>query len=238
MTITNFKKQVAAYVNRTVASFTVDSQDILLAAMNDARRSAQREHAFELNRTENCFLVTSASGANWMTGCTSTPGGSSVIMRRIDEVWNYTTETSTGSGGGTYYPRVSRIDFSYSGQQKRDYPTVNDSRYTVNPQNWVPKTQFAYVVGPTLFMQTITTMTSYKLVGVQWLDDLTGSENPDIFLTYYTDWFKYATIKAINAYLKDTERFPIDEQMLATKWQSVKSHDGDVANMGESATLD
>jgi hypothetical protein len=233
MTIANFKLMVAAYMNRTAASLVVSSQDLLLQAMNDARRAAQRAHAFELLRTEDAYLTTSQAGADWTTGCKTTPGGATaLLMRRVDEVWNYGTATTPS----THYPRTTRMDFGYSGEFKRELPT-NDSAL-IRPQDYIISRKFAYCVGTKLYVTTVTAETTYKLVGIQWLDDLTGAESADVFLTYYTDWFKYATIAALNIYLKDTERFPVDVNVMEAMWQNVKNHDGSIANMGESATLD
>lgn len=234
MTIANFKIMVAAYLNRTSASLVVSGVDLLLQAMNDARRGAQRAHVFELLRTEDAYLTTSMAGADWMTGCKTTPGGATaILMRRVDEVWNYGTSLSPS----TNYPRTTRIDFSYSGQFKRELPTA-DSQRIIYPQDYAIANRMAYAVGNKLYVTSVDTSTTYKLVGVAWLDDLTGAETPDIFLTYYTDWFKYATLAALNIYLKDSERFPIDVNVMENLWSSVKAHDGTIANMGESVTLD
>lgn len=235
MTIANFKSMIAAYVNRTAGSLTsVNGIDILLAAMNDARRAAQRDHNFELNRVEDAYLATHVGGANWQTGCKTTPGGATaILMKRIDEVWNYTTATV---GATTYYPRTTRIDFSYTGAFKRELPTI-DYR-SIWPNTATLDNQFAYANGSTLFVTSSTTSTNYKLVGIKWLDDLADGGSEDIFLTYFTDWFKWATIAALNVYLKDSERFGIDAAVLHRSWESVKTYDGTIANMGESMTLD
>jgi len=224
-------------MNRPLTSFTsVNGEDQLLAAMNDARRSAQRLHNFELLRTEDAYLSTHIGGTNWQTGCTSTPGGTSIIMKRVDEVWNYTTAVI---GSTTYYPRTTRIPFSYTGQFKRELPPVDRVLVTnQSPQNFAIQNQFAYTNGNQLFVTTVGVATTYKLVGVKWLDDLTGSESPDIFLTYFIDWFRYATIENLNYYIKDSQRFPIDSAKMEKMWQSVKTMDGDIANMGESSTLE
>ncbi len=238
MTITVFKDVVAAYMNRLAASFvTAAGNDLLLLAMNDARRAAQRDHEFEQLRTEDAFLTTSVAGANWQTGCKTAPGGATaVLMRRVDEVWNFSTQTL---GVVTYYPRTTRIDFTYSGQFKRELPVTSDRFVLANPQNYITQNRFAYCVGSTLYVTTQAAETApFKLVGIRWLDDLTGSEDPDIFLTYYADWFKHATIASLNVYLKDSERFPIDVEFLSRAWTSVKQHDGTIANMGESVNLE
>lgn len=236
-TITAFKQQVANMMNRTLASLnSVNSQDMLLMAMNDARRQAQRDHEFELHRTEDAYLSTHLGGVNWMTGCKTTPGGATAqLMKRVDEVWLYSPYTI---GATTYYPRTTRIPFDYTGQFKRNLPMIVDRVTTTQAASITQQNIFAYANGTQLFISASGTLTPYKLVGIKFLDDLTGSEDPDVFLTYFTDWFRYATISALNVYLKDSERFPIDATILARLWQSVKTLDGTIANMGESVNLE
>lgn len=233
MTIANFKTFVEAWLNRTTGSFTVGSFDCLLAAMNDARRMAQRDHDFELLRTQDCYLTTSAIGADWSTGCKTTPGGAtSVLMKRVDSVWQY-------SASGTGYTVVARVPFDTSGDLKRNLPVVDTAFLTVNQPNPFIQTQFAYSVGTSLYVAGVNTGTAtYKLFGIKYLDDLTGSESPDMFLTFFTDWFRIATVAALNTYLKDADRFAIDVTMLDRAWQSVKQMDGSIANMGEQSNLD
>lgn len=234
MTISNFKSLVAAYMNRSTASLTsVNSQDILLQAMNDARRAAQRDHAFEMLATEDAYLATSSSGANWQTAAKTTPAGATaILMRRVDEVWNYTTASAVA----TYYPRTTRIPYNQKGVFRRVLPTVDNTTIT-NPQQYTVQDRWAYSTGANLYLTNAGSSTIVKLIGIKWLDDLTGAEDPDIFLTYFTDWFKYATIAALNIYLKDSERFPIDVTILNAMWASVKTLDGEVANQGDMASL-
>lgn len=223
-------------MNRTAGSFTVGTQDNLLNAMNDARRAAQRAHNFELLRTGDAYLTTSSGGAPWTTGCKTTPGGgTAILMKRIDSVWQY---SSTVISSTTYYIPTARVPFDTSGDLKRNLPVVNTAYLTVNQQTPFVTAQFAYVVGINLFCTAIPGTATYKLYGIQWMDDLTGSEGPDIFLTYFTDWFRIATIFFLNTYLKDNERFPIDAQVLSAAFKSMTQMDGDVANMGEQANLD
>lgn len=236
MTIANFKALVESWLNRTTGSFTIGTTDCLLAAMNDARRAAQRAHNFELLRTNGCFLATSATGAAWTTGCKTTPGGATaILMKRIDSIWQYATTTI---GGSTVYLPTARIRFDTSGDLKRSLPVVDTGYYTVNQQTPFTQDMFGYVIGTNLYVTTVTTSTNLMLFGIQWMDDLTGSESPDIFLTYFTDWFRIATVFFLNTYLKDNERFQIDEVQLAAAFKSMCAMDGDVANMGEVANLD
>lgn len=224
-------------MNRTLASLTSDnSQDMILAAMNDARRSAQRAHDFELLRTEDAYLSTHMGGVAWTTGCKTTPGGgTAILMKRLDETWNYGSQVI---GAATYYPRTTRIPFGYTGQFKRELPPVDRVLVTnQSQQNFTIQDQFSYAVGEKLFVTTMTTATPVKILGIKWLEDLTGSEDPDIFLTYFTDWFRYATVAALNVYLKEDEQFPIRDGVMLRLWETVKSMDGTIANMGESVDL-
>jgi hypothetical protein len=236
MTITNFKNMIYGFINRESSLFTTTqggSTDQVLQAMNAVRRDAQRRYAFELNRVD-CFLTTSLAGANWQTGCKTTPGGATaVLMRRIDTVWNYATS-------GSIYPRSSRIDLGHVNDYKRELPVYGGSVSGVTNPNQVPATQrpFAYVNGSTLYVTPYTTSTTFLLNGIKWQDDLTGSEDPDIFLTYFTDWFQWAVLSYLNLFLKDHERVAVDAAMVRELWESVKEYDGQFINAGDGAALD
>lgn len=234
-TLANFKQQVANYMNRTLASLTsVNSQDMLLTAINNARRSAQRDHAFELNRVD-AFLTTSMVGANWMTGCKTTPGGATaVLMRRIDSVWNYTTATIDVT---TIYPRTSKIDMGNAADFKRELPMFNGPTDAINWQSLQVRRPFGYYSGATLYINS-TVSSPYLLNGIKWLDDMADGDSPELFLTYFTDWLLWATIIQLNMYLKDSERFPVDNATVARLWESVKMFDGQFANSGDVANLD
>lgn len=238
MTIANFKTFVEGWLNRSAGSFTVSGFDMLLQAMNDARRAAQRDHMFELLRTQDCFLTTSAAGASWTTGCKTTPGGATaVLMRRVDSIWQY---SSTVINSATVYIPTARVPFDTSGDLKRNLPVVDTAFQTVNQPNPFIQTQFGYAVGTQLYVNGVNSGTAtYKLFGIRWLDDLDGaSTTDDPFLTYFTDWYRMATVMALNTYLKDSERFAIDVSLLNRAWESVKAFDGQIANMGEQANLD
>lgn len=238
MTIANFKTFVEGWLNRSAGSFTVNGFDYLLQAMNDARRAAQRAHVFELLRTEDAYIATSAAGATWTTGCKTTPGGAtSILMRRLDEIWQYSAGTIDST---TCYLRTARIQFNTSGDLKRELPVQNGNFPLIANQNqlWV-QNMMGYAVGTKLYVTgTATTAANYKLVGIRWLDDLdSNSTEDDPFLTYFTDWYRMATVMALNTYLKDSERFAIDVTLLSRAWESVKTFDGQVANMGEQSNL-
>lgn len=232
MTVADFKTRVAAVLNRNASLFVVGGVDNLLQAMNDARRAAQRDHSFQLCKRD-VFLEVSPTGSTWTT-CKATPssGGTDVAMKRIDGVWQY-------AANGSQYLRTSYIDSGVLGDFRRSLP-VYDTGFLIatnQPATWVRRT-FWYTQGQQLFVTNLTANTWYLLEGVAWLDDLADGSSPDIFLTYFTDWLVYATIAALNVYLKDSERFPIDVNVTQRLWESVKQLDGEIANAGQWTNLD
>jgi hypothetical protein len=240
MTIANFKARIYGFINRASTVFTTSdtaSIDHVLAAMNDARRAAQKEYAFELCRAD-VFLTTSEVGANWMTGCKTTPdGGTAALMKRIDSVWNYSTNTIPA---GTAYIRTTRIDFGHVNDFRREVGVDGGSEFSSQTATGIQifRRKFAYMNGQNLCVVSVDTAAPLLLNGIKFLDDLTGNEDTDIFMVYFADWFFWATLIQLNQYLKDDQRLNIDASFVGRLWQAVKEMDGQIANSGDNATLD
>jgi len=232
MTIADFKKRVGAIINRNPSLFVVDGHDNLLAALNDARRMAQRDHSFQLLK-KDFFYQIGPSGATWTTGkLTPSSGGTDVAVKRVDTLWNFAEVSGT-------YARTSFIDSGVQGDYRRSLPVYDTSQLIITnqPSTYVRRT-FWYTQGDKLFVTNSTGPVWYLADGITFLDDLSDGSAPDIFLTYFTDWLVYATIGALNVYLKDSERFPIDAAVTNRLWESVKQFDGEIANAGQWTNLD
>lgn len=236
-TLADFKARVYGFINRTSTLFTTNetaSIDHVLYAINDARRSAQRNYAFELNRRD-VFLSTSEYGANWMTGCKLTPGGTSVLMRRPDSVWNFSTNATPA---GNVYKRISRIDFQSVGDFKNEVLVDSGALVPTLSQNLVSRRKFAYLNGSNLHVTNVDTATDVLVNGIIFLDDLADGDSPDIFLTYFQDWLFWSTLLVLNQFLKDDARLNVDGVFVARLWESVKQFDGEIANAGDNARLE
>lgn len=211
--------------------------DQVLYAMNAARQAAQREHTFELNRAD-VFLTTSEVGANWMTGCKTTPGGgTAALMKRVDTVWNYNANVVTA---GTVYARTTRIDFGNVNDFRREVGVDGGAEWFTQTATGIAqfRRKFAYMNGQNLHIVSVDTATPVLLNGVKWLDDMVGTEDTDIFMVYFPDWFFWATLIQLNQFLKDDQRINIDASFVGRLWQSVKEMDGQIANSGDNASLD
>ena len=240
MTLANFKARVYGFINRSATLFTTTesaSIDQVLYALNDARKDAQRQYNFELLRGD-AFLTTSEIGANWQTGCKTTPGGATArLMKKIDGVYNYTTSTISA---GTLYARTSRIDFGHVNDFRRELP-VDEGLMATNltaSSTLLARRKFAYMNGATLQLVSVDTATPVMLNGITWLDDMIDGDSPDIFLTYFSDWLFWNTLLQLNQFLKDSERINIDASFVNRLLQSMKEMDGQIANSGDNVTLD
>lgn len=234
MTIANFLDLVASYQNRAAALFqTVNAQDVILAALNDARRQAQREYRFNMARRQ-AFASLSMKPVNYLADFTSGPGGTgtTVIVSRADTIWEYGTITISSTP--CYYP-TKQLDFRASAELITSIPTL--------PFPWQTSTasattnKFAYLQGTNVFHSNITTPTPFLFDVVEFLPDLVIGSAPDIFLTYFTDWLKFSTILNLNIWLKDTERFNIDATVMTKLWNSVTQFDSQQSSAG-SISLD
>lgn len=235
MTIQDFQARLVGFINRDAQIFTQSQGGNLnqvTFAMHDAVRAAQREHTFALNRTD-AFLTTSEVGANWMTACKSVPSGTtSVLMKRVDSVWNYSTTSVTA---GTVYARTSRIDLDSSGAFKRELPVDSGSSVLDGTSLVTTRRKFAYLNGQNLHITTVGTATPVLVNGIKFIDAVTDN---DIFLTYFQDWLHWATLIQLNQYLKQDQRINIDLTFVSKLWQSVKEMDGQTANSGDYTSLD
>lgn len=235
MTYANFKTTVLGYVARASGTFTSGSLDYVLAAMNDARRAAQRQYTFNLNRS-TAFAQMSLAPTSMLTDFDVLPtGGTLKVVKQIDAVWEYSSESVSGT---TRYYRLNKIPFFRHSvfEQELDWsPSVFGGTTQTNGQLRSAK-QFVYMQGVNVFHSTLTTPTWFMFDVIEWLADHDGGSGEDIFLTYFVDWLKYATILNMNQYLQASERFPIDAAFMERLWTSVKQFDSQQgASMGTIA---
>lgn len=225
MTYANFKTTVLSYVNRNSAVFTSGSLDYVLAAMNDARRAAQRDYTFNLNRTVG-FVEVSLVGKSLLTDFDATPNGTAMVVKQVDAVYEYSTATV---GGNTAYYRTARLPYYRQSQFERELPLAGGTfgvETSIAPQDILTNQMgFVYVQGTKIYHSRLTTPQWLMCDVVEILPDHDGGSSEDIFLTYFSDWLKYATILNMNQFLKEEYRFQIDMVFYNQLWESVKQFD-------------
>ncbi len=103
MKVGQLKTLIAAYLHKETSVFVkgsgADQVDLLLAALNNARKTAEREHDFAACLKGGYYSV-GATGANWATGITwwSVP----TPNVKVRKVKNWYLRGSDGIAGGEY----------------------------------------------------------------------------------------------------------------------------------------
>lgn len=238
MTYTQFKQNVLGFVGRNNTIFSAPNTDLVLASMNDVRRAAQREYTFNLNRVA-AFVEVSMIGKSLLEDFYATPAETtSLAVKQVDALYEYRTATV---GTTTVYSRTGKVRFHSLGQMTREVPDAVQTgrgvvavrancREDLNP--------FCYLQGTKLYHSSLTVPTWIMADVVEFLPDHTGSTDEDIFLTYFADWLKWATILDLNQYLAKDNRFPLDLKMIDGLWESVRQFDAQQAASTGSITLD
>ena len=225
MTYANFKTTVLSYVNRSSAVFTAGTLDYVLTAMNDARRDAQRRYTFNLLRTQ-AFGQLSLAPCNLLTDFDTTPvSGTLIVVKQIDGVYTYDSATV---GATLRYYRQNKVPFHRQSQFDMELdvdPTAFGGSQNVITGQLSTARQFVYQQGNNLFHSTLSTPAWYLCDVVQWLPDHDGGAGEDVFLTYCSDWLKWATLVNMNVYLKDDQQVSISASLLERSWNSVMQFD-------------
>lgn len=124
MKIGQLKTLIAAYLHKEASSFVkgtgADQVDLLLVALNNARKSAEREHDFATCLKGGYYTV-GATGANWATGITWWDAGTQA-MRKVK---NWYLRGNDGIAGGEYgndaILRATDKDTKMKAQASLDY---------------------------------------------------------------------------------------------------------------------
>lgn len=236
MKYSQFKQDVMAFVNRNAQVFSQPNTDYVLTAMNSVRRFAQREYAFNLNR-KPAFVEVSMIGQSLLTDFYGAPDGDALVVKQIDNLFEYGTAAVEGT---TVYFRSNNIRFDTVGQMAREVAALTERNgvLVVRPNQTVPLNAFCYLQGVKLYHSSLTVPTWIMADVIEFLPDHNGGTDEDIFLTYFADWLKWATIFELNQYLNKADRFSLDIAVLDRAWESVRQFDAQQAVSTGSISLD
>lgn len=235
-----FKETVLSQANRASSVFTspTTSIDMVLVAMNNARRQAQRNYTFEIFR-QPAYAAVSMAGVSLLTDFDANPTGAGalVVVKQIDGVYEYGTATV---GATTVYYRTNRVPFWRHSQFNRELgisPSTFGGTQTILGSLQTADA-FVYQQGTNVYHSNLSTPTYYLFDVVAWLPDHDGGAGTDFFLTYGADWLQMQTIKNMNAYLKDTEQVQVSSALLDEAWNSMKQFDAQLAASTWATNLD
>jgi hypothetical protein len=229
MDLVDLKKRIVGFAGRSQTALTQDGLDMVLAAINDARRQAQRSYNFQMLK-KTAFIQTSAAGADYMSACVTSPGGATQVrMKLLHRCFVYTND------GGIYKP-TARVPFD----NVDDFAREVDAYAASGAEYPVAATVRAYVEGRKFYVYPSTTPAWYMVRGIEWLSDLTGDEvsSDDLFLEYFSDWLLLASVQMLNFYVKEDQRVAISDAAVGRLWNTVTFMDGQLGAQGEWTNLD
>lgn len=214
MKIGQLKTLIAAYLHQADTSTYVkgsgaDQVDLLLVALNNARRHAEREHDFAACLKGGYYSVGS-SGANWTTGITWWDAGT----QKVRKVKNWYLRGSDGIAGGEYgndtVLRATDKDTLVKAQASLYYSSPGSlDRYpgtlAATATDWNdPLLGQNYVIlnGPKVSYHPAPTSTQILPVDACfWWPDWTASTDDDWFTEYGSEFLMYQGIIEVNKLL-------------------------------------
>lgn len=219
MTYAEFATTVTAFMNRTDL---VGTPNLVMVCANMAKSYAQRKHNFKMARGR-AFISSSIDGAELSTA-TATPGGSAVVIKKVEAAWLCATS-------GSNYRKGSRIPFITLGDSKLYYDvTSTDWAPPAGDLTWLPSENRVFIQGTKIFLLSQTTAQPMLLDCILQVPDYSGATpTVDFFLTYHSDWLIAKTLDLLNIYIKDDQRVMISSSRLDDAWTSVISFDEDFA---------
>lgn len=226
MNFGDFKKYVAAYINRDTNTFVVNGIDVLAQAVNVAKRSAQMKYNFNQLRGVG-WIKTNAYGAQLSTITSDMQGLVPLSVKRIDAVWQYDDLSPAPQ-------RIRQINMIQNTELKNILPTLLN--YMTEPRT-LPVTlkNRAYVYGTKFFITGFMEMSTFWLDVITWLPDYVEDTDSDIFITQYQDWMLFRILIQLNAFIKETERIQVSKAMLDAAWEEVTMHDSELMGANDTA---
>lgn len=223
MTFEDMKVQVAAYMARSPGDFVINNVDLLSAAINRARKWAERRRDFELARVSAQLADVSITDGGDLADATLLGGGDPIVIKKIEAA----------------FLRVNGVDVPIGIQGRRNYTMRLRRRYkelgaeeiqsgtqytSYSEANLVRHGNTVYVNPSDETLLGGTTFTLYFDV-VRMMPDYADYADTDFFLTYCEDFILFRSIFELNFMLKDDERVKVSSELLADSWATIKEWD-------------
>ena len=196
MDLNSLKTTVAAYLGRTPSDLIRGGVDLVLLAINNAKRIAQLEHDFGDQRVEASIAVTSTSGGQISSAVIR---GTSISVS-LKEVTTFYEETTDGDLPLYHSPKKNvaaqakrRLAFRNQFESDYRYPSDDNIRLVALPLHRREVILYGDVV-------TTTPPFDGNLIvdGYAWLSDYTTGGPSDWMLERASDYLMYSAICELN----------------------------------------
>lgn len=211
MTIGQIKEVIAANLHKTTADFVVGAVatevDLLLLALNNARKVAEKFHDFSICRKRGYLSV--LTSANWTTPTWFSVPTPTVVMRKVKN-WFLRVEGTGASGEFGGVDRAIRaisqdqVSALYSRQDYRDAPLNPALRYASDSDaNSIeqPLMGQTYVIidGRRVLLYPTPTVAQVVVVdGFHWWTDWTVDADTDWWTDYGAEFLIYRAMVEAN----------------------------------------
>lgn len=200
MNIGELKETVAAYVQKPLAELTIGGVDLVLKALNNAKKKAERLH--DWNCEEATVVGTATAGVGSWQNLPLLSGGDPIKVKQPVTFFLSTEgnllplfhHTKT-LGAIRVKERIQRLMTDFDTRYGRDdEPTY---RLVTNFNNRAPYQ--VYVHGAQYQMYPVPTEDKTIVIDVdRWLPDYTSDDDEDFFTEHGADYLMYAAIVEIN----------------------------------------
>jgi len=228
-------------MQRSETSFTYGTVNLLTQAANMARKWAERERNFEMCKTTaqitSVSLTSGALLSSMVARGTTTP----LAVKSINKAF------LSLSGGIGEFPismisretHVERLARHFD--QVRNVSDTSKMCNRTNLMNYftlVRHGDYIYITPADPVALGGDNVIVYFDV-VKWLPDYVADGDTDFLLTYCEDFMLFKTVQMLNFMIKEDQRVPISDKMLAESYKSVVSWDSTmIANTVDDVNLD
>ena len=243
-TFAQIKMQVAAYMQRSPASFVhlyaPSSVDLLSLAVNQARKWMELERNFELSRVQTELSISLANGSD-ISGMTLLDGVTAVSVKSIAKAFLPIAGTTDG-----WFPievmsrdkHLERLQRYYD--QVTDLTTVNGAQTSLVPYFAVVRTgDLLYLTPNDTAVYGNVDPIDVRFDVFKWLPDYSTDGSTDFLLTHCETFMLLRSAYQLNFFLKDDQRINISNAVMEKEWHSVVAWDSNlVVNSSSDANLD
>lgn len=230
---------LAGYMGREPSTFAVYGVNLLARAINQARKSAERQHRFECARESVVVRGVSLTDGGLLSSAVSVQEpGRRVSVRTIERAFLPFSDNS----GQFLIEVVSRdADMREIGRHFKNVQTT-DPRYILPGANAgtfrLVRNNDRIYLSP--FDQTSASASRDVYMDVvKWMPDYTKEEDSDFFLDHCEDYMLMRAVYQLNFMLKEDQRVTISAAAMKDAWETVLRVDNDaVSGSSDDASLD
>lgn len=228
LTFAQIRSEVAAYMNRTEASFVIGSVDILKRAVNKARKSAEMRRNFELCRLSvKVPSVSLSTGGSLDTAVDNADGVTAVNVKLVERAFlqlNGSGDTVPVEFNSRNY-HIQRLRRRYDDITSTSDVTPAQQSVLFQGLTVVQQGRTVYVSPPNSIQFGGASTIPVFFDAVRWRPDYSADADTDFFLDHCTEYILYRSIYQLNLHLKEDQRVAVSAAALADAWAAVVEWD-------------